>query len=100
MRPTSVLFLIVLCIPLLMCGGGSSTPTAFLRASRTTITSGDSVILSWTATNAMIVSLDGTIVMPVGTQTIRPTATGTHTLTVSGILGMGSVEDAVTIPVK
>ena len=102
MRATSVLFLIVLCIPLCMCGGGSSTPTptAFLTASQTTISSGDSVTLSWAATSSKRVFLDGSIVEPVGTQTVTPTETATHILTVSGILGVGSAEDTVTITVE
>jgi hypothetical protein len=102
MRYTYVVLLIIVCIPLIMCGGDASTaaPAAFLTASRTTITRGQSVTLSWTATNSKRVFLDGTIVMPVGTQTITPTATATHILTVSGILGLGSVEDTVTITVN
>ena len=102
-RAIFILILIVICIPLLMCGGGGSStplPTAFLTASRTTINSGDSVTLSWTATNSKRVFLDGDIVMPVGKQTVTPTTTATHTLTVSGILGVGSAEDTITIIVK
>ena len=75
-------------------------PTVELSANSTSITAGDSVTLSWNSTNATSVTIDngiGSVTVPSGTTTIKPTATTTYTATATG--AGGTTQASVTITV-
>jgi len=59
-------------------GTGSGTVAAGIRASATSITSGQSSVLTWTTQNAVEATLNGTPVALNGSTTVQPTATTTY----------------------
>ena len=71
-----------------------AAPTITLRADNTTITAGQSVTLTWAATNATAVTIQPGIgaVQPAtgGTRQVSPTATTTYTATATGPGGTAS----------
>ena len=74
-------------------------PTINLNASDTNIIAGESLILSWSSTNADSYSITPGIgtVAPNGTRTVTPMATTTYSITATG--PGGSATDNVTITV-
>lgn len=86
-------------------GGGSvpasttTAPTASFSVSATSITSGQSVTLTWSTTNATTASIDQGIgaVATSSTKVVSPTATTIYTLTATG--AGGTVTQSVTVTV-
>jgi hypothetical protein len=78
---------------------GQPAPTATFSASPTTITSGQSSLLTWTSTNATTVSIDnGVGSKPTsGSVSVSPTTTTTYTLTVTGPGGGITKQATVTV---
>jgi hypothetical protein len=78
---------------------GSVTPTATLTASPTSITSGQSAILSWNTTNASSVAINQGIgtVGTSGTRSVTPTATTAYTLSASNATGTVTAQTTVTV---
>ena len=84
--------------------GGTSTPsagtvTAGISASTTSITSGQSLTLTWGTTNAVTATLNGTAVALNGSMTVSPTATTTYKIvgtSSTGATDWGSVTVTVT----
>ncbi|MFH1674773.1 MAG: RHS repeat-associated core domain-containing protein [Pseudomonadota bacterium] len=74
-------------------------PTTSISADRTSIVLGESVTLSWTATNADTVAIDNGIgqVDPSGSITVFPGETTTYTVTANN--AAGSATDSVTVSV-
>jgi hypothetical protein len=82
--------------------GGTTTdpaPTASLSANPTSITAGQSSMLTWSSTNATSVTLNGAPVALSGSQPMSPAATTTYTLVASNAAGV-SVTKAVTVTVS
>ena len=77
-------------------------PTITLSADRTTLTTGQSAVLTYSSTNATAVTISGGVgaVQPVagGTRQVTPTATTSFTATANG--PGGTVQAAVTITVN
>ncbi len=77
----------------------SAGTTATLSASLTTITAGNSAILSWTTANATAVSIDqgiGTVAAS-GSTTVSPSTTTQYTLTATGTGGSVTALTTVTV---
>lgn len=73
-------------------------PTATITAVPDTITAGQSVVLTWSTTNANSASIDGIGSVPTaGTQTVQPTQTTTYTLTATGDGGNATASATVTV---
>lgn len=76
-------------------------PTCALTAAPTSMTTGNSSVLSWTTTNATALSIDHGInsVTPValGSTSVSPTVTTTYTGTVTGAGGTGTCTALVTV---
>jgi hypothetical protein len=70
-------------------------------ASKSTIETGETVVLSWTTSNAASVNISPGVgtVAATGSTTITPTSTTTYTLTVSGQSG-SSVSSTATVTVR
>jgi hypothetical protein len=86
-------------------GGGtvppsSTVPTASFSASASSITSGQSVTLTWSTTNATSASIDQGIgnVATSSTKVVSPTATTTYTLTATGAGGTVTQSVTITVP--
>jgi hypothetical protein len=79
--------------------GTSSTSTVALSASPTSITSGQSTVLSWDSTNAVSAKLNGASVALSGSQTVSPTTTTTYTIVVTDSAGHTS-SSAATVNVS
>jgi len=75
-----------------------SMPTATLTPPSATITSGQSVTLTWSTTNATSVTMNGVAVGANGSQSYSPTVTTTYTLVASN--SAGSVTDTTTVTVN
>src|SRR2546423_8870919 len=73
-------------------------PTATLTPPSATITSGQSVTLTWSTTNATSVTMNGVAVGANGSQSYSPTVTTTYTLVASN--SAGSVTDTTTVTVN
>jgi hypothetical protein len=111
-RAKSSLMLCGLCIVLASCGGSSGPsggngplPTAKLTAAPSSIVAGQSITLTWVATNADMgtidsgvgqVGLNGSTVLTQGGPGY-PTATTTYTYTVSGPGGTATSTATVTV---
>jgi len=89
-------------------GGGGGTPTppppslpviASFTASPTTLTSGQSTVLSWSVSGATSLVLDQGIGSVAGTtsRTVSPTSTSTYTLTASNSGGNATMSTTVTV---
>src|SRR3981189_2358446 len=107
--------LICALLGLCACGGASgspsqnhpATPSLVFSADKSTITSGDTVTLSWNATNSSTVTITAstgsgapshTVVtssQATGTQTDKPTQTTTYTAIATGSGGSSSQQTAV-----
>lgn len=78
-------------------------PTASFSVSPSTITAGQSAILSWTSTDAASLSISPSVgsVTPVaaGTKVVTPTSTTTYTLTVAGANG-STITKTATVTVN
>ena len=77
-----------------------SPPTVTVSADPTSVTAGeDTVELTWSSTNAMSCTYDGTSLTTGGTRTVGPFTAGSHTLTVScaGMVTGASASDSVDI---
>ncbi|MCF8080227.1 MAG: carboxypeptidase regulatory-like domain-containing protein, partial [Desulfobacterales bacterium] len=74
-------------------------PEAEVSASAETITSGDSVVLSWNATNATQVTIEPGIggVLPSGHLTLTPEVTTTYLITATGPAGTTAVSITVEV---
>jgi peptidoglycan-associated lipoprotein len=73
-------------------------PTAQITATPAVITIGDTVELSWSTTNATIVTLEGYgTVFPVGTKSITPGSSITYHLTANGSGGSADASVRVTV---
>jgi hypothetical protein len=74
-------------------------PTAIFTATPSTISSGQSVILSWATTDAVSVTINQGIgaVAPSGFLTVTPTATTIYTLTATNPTGSAVRDAAVTV---
>ena len=81
------------------CGSISPVPTVSLQAAATQIKLGESVVLTWTSTNATSVSLDpsiGAAALPVsGSAKVTPESTTSYKITATG--AGGSVSSTVTV---
>ena len=77
----------------------SVPPEAEVNASAETILEGDSVVLTWTATNATSVSIDPGIgtMLPSGTLTLSPKVTTTYEITATGPAGTTTVSVTVVV---
>lgn len=81
----------------------ANLPTVAISAKPTTITGGESTVLTVTATNATTVTVAGTdgssyTLQPAGgTQTVSPTATTTYTATATGSSGSATAAAMVTV---
>src|SRR5205823_6601773 len=73
-------------------------PTASLTPPSATITSGQSVTLTWSTTNATSVTMNGVAVAANGSQSYSPTVTTTYSLVASN--SAGSVTDTTTVTVN
>jgi hypothetical protein len=62
-------------------------PTAQLKATPTTIQSGQSSTLSWFTANAATITLNGSAVAAIGARTVTPSATTTYTLVARNVTG-------------
>jgi hypothetical protein len=67
--------------------GTTSASTVGISANPTSVTSGQSSVLSWTSTNAVSAKLNGTSVAVNGSLTVQPTATTAYTIVVTDSLG-------------
>ena len=72
-------------------------PTAGLSASPTSILSGQLSTLSWTTTNANVVTLNGTSVPASGSLVVYPQSSTTYTLTAQNAAGSVTSSAAVTV---
>ena len=73
-------------------------PTAQINATPTVITTGDSVVLTWSTTNAASASLEGFGDVPTsGTKTVTPTASTSYSLTAKGAGGSTVASVRVTV---
>ncbi len=111
LRPPSGFLLLTALIPLLVlagCGGAAQSapapspaaPTIQLSASPTSITAGQPVTLTWSATNATSVAISpgGSGALPVsGTLSVSPTATTTYTATATGPGGTAMATVTVSV---
>lgn len=79
--------------------GGTPVPTATLSASSTSIIEGDSVVLSWSSTDANNCSAPWTTSSATsGTQSVTPDVTATYDISCSG--DGGNASDSVTVTVN
>ncbi len=79
-------------------GNGSPAPTCTLTADKSTITAGQSVVLTWISVNATYAgSATGQQMAPQGSITITPTETGTYLKRVFGPGGEGECTASVTV---
>ena len=81
--------------------GPPPVPTATLTASPTSITSGQTAVLTYATTDATMATIDNGVgpLKPVsgGTVTVQPSKTTTYTLTASGPGGNASAQATVTV---
>jgi len=101
----ALIFIFIMISLLSACDGvppGADSPIiSSFTASSTSITSGESVTLSWSTTNASSASIDngiGSVAVPSGSVTVSPITTTTYILTASN--SSGSSTDTVTITVN
>jgi hypothetical protein len=88
-RATSSVVVTVQSAPAPTISGFSAAPSS--------ITAGQSSVLSWTVTNATAVTLDGTTVSASGTTTVTPGTTTTYSLTAVNASGSVSRQVEVTV---
>ena len=91
------------------CGSSSDptpmnpAPTASILAASTQITAGQSVLLTWTSTNATSVTISPSVSATApplsGTATVSPAATTTYQITATGAGGTASSTVTVTVSV-
>jgi len=73
-------------------------PTAQITATPNVVTAGNSVVLSWSSTNASTASITGLGDVPTsGTRTVNPAASTVYTLTAKGAGGSASASVRVTV---
>ena len=108
--PWAMLFLSPLLLVFIGCGGGASfnnnssaVPTVSIAASPSSISAGNSSMLTVAATNASTVVVTGsdgssyTMSASGGTQAVSPTATATYTANATGTGGKASSAASVTV---
>ena len=87
-------------------GGGNTAPapTIQITADKASITTGQSVTLSWSSTNATAVTITGVsgTLAATGTTTVSPTTNTTYTATATGSGGTATATVTITVaaPVK
>lgn len=109
-RPYFLFALVFLFLVILAgCGGTSSaaptssgksgSPTVQITADRTTITSGQTVVLAWSSTNASSVSIQPGFsnLAASGSTTVTPSQTTTYTATATGPAGTATASVTVTV---
>jgi hypothetical protein len=79
--------------------GSGSASTVAISANPTSVTSGQSSVLSWNSTNAVSAKLNGASVAINGSRTVQPTATTTYTIVVTDSAGK-TTSSGVTVGVS
>jgi phosphatidylinositol-3-phosphatase len=105
LRISALIFLSIILITAIACGGGSmaqtnpsSAPTISLKASPNAVTSGTSTTLTWNASNATTVTISGLGTFPAtGSVKVTPTATTTYTATATGPGGTTQSSTVVSV---